>query len=282
MQSLQKSMNFLFSKRTAAAAVLATVLGYNAYKAYKAYKNKRIQQTQQSQAQDPPFENKYFQEYDELADDPDAPVPAPHSHVRETTPQGDVIMTYDAERSLFCYYCDKRTVQFKYLEPLARKYVITHGCKRIYIDFRKELMKAKDKADNAAKDKADNAIKAAKADKDKDKDKSTKSVFAQFKKYGSNSNSNGNNSNGNNSNSNNNNSNKTSDNAPLSLISKLLKDKGIGIVGDVGVLKEQVTRYLYCGRLDDFKSAADAESEAHEFNIIKPIDYASYKKLNGQ
>jgi hypothetical protein len=278
-------MNFLFSKRTAAAAVLATVLGYNAYKAYKVYKNKRIQQTQQSQAQDPPFENKYFQEYDELADDPDAPVPAPHSHVRETTPQGDVIMTYDAERSLFCYYCDKRTVQFKYLEPLARKYVITHGCKRLYIDFRKELMKAKDKADNAAKaTKADNAIKAAKAATDKDKDKSTKSVFAQFKKYGSNSNSNGSNSNSNSSNSNNSNSsnNKTSDNAPLSLISKLLKDKGIGIVGDVGVLKEQVTRYLYCGRLDDFKSAADAESEAHEFNIIKPIDYASYKKLNGQ
>ena len=267
MQSIKKSMNFLFSKRTAAVAVFATVLGYNAYKVYKAYKTKRIER-QQSQVQDPPFENKYFQEYDELADDPDAPVPAPHSHVRETTPQGDVIMSYDAERSLFCYYCDKRTVQFKYLEPLARKYVIAHGCKRLYIDFRKELMKAKDKAA-----KADKAIK-------EDKDKSTKSVFAQFKKYGSSNN----NSSSNNSNSN---SNKTSDNAPLSLISNLLKDKGIGsiVVGgtDVGVLKEQVTRYLYCGRLDDFKSAADAESEAqHEFNIIKPIDYASYKKLNGQ
>ena len=259
-------MNFLFSKRTAAAAVLATVLGYNAYNVYNAYKTKRIER-QQSQVQDPPFENKYFQEYDELADDPDAPVPAPHSHVRETTPQGDVIMSYDAERSLFCYYCDKRTVQFKYLEPLARKYVIAHGCKRLYIDFRKELMKAKDKAA-----KADKAVKADK----EDKDKSSNSVFVQFKKYGNSSN-----------NSSSNSSNKTSDNAPLSLISNLLKDKGIGsiVVGgtDVGVLKEQVTRYLYCGRLDDFKSAADAESEAqHEFNIIKPIDYASYKKLNGQ
>jgi type IV secretory pathway VirB10-like protein len=273
MQSIKKSMNFLFSKRTAAAAVLATVLGYNAYKVYNAYKTKRIER-QQSQVQDPPFENKYFQEYDELADDPDAPVPAPHSHVRETTPQGDVIMSYDAERSLFCYYCDKRTVQFKYLEPLARKYVIAHGCKRLYIDFRKELMKAKDKADKAVK--ADKAAKADKEDKaiKEDKDKSSNSVFVQFKKYGSNNNSS-------------NSSNKTSDNAPLSLISNLLKDKGIGsiVVGgtDVGVLKEQVTRYLYCGRLDDFKSAADAESEAqHEFNIIKPIDYASYKKLNGQ
>jgi len=270
-------MNFLFSKRTAAAAVLATVLGYNAYKAYKAYKNKRIER-QQSQVQDPPFENKYFQEYDELADDPDAPVPAPHSHVRETTPQGDVIMAYDAERSLFCYYCDKRTVQFKYLEPLARKYVIAHGCKRLYIDFRKELMKAKDKAAKADKDKDKDKEAKANKDKDKDKDKSTNSVFVQFKKYGSNS---SNNSNSSNSNNNSNSSNKTSNNAPLSLISKLLKDKGIGIA-DVGVLKDQVTRYLYCGRLDDFKSAADTESEAHEFNIIKPIDYASYKKLNGQ
>lgn len=50
------------------------------------------------------------------------------------------------------------------------------------------------------------------------------------------------------------------------------------------VLKEHVTRYLHCGRLDDFIADADAGTDAdadeHDFNVIKPIDYAIYKKLH--
>jgi hypothetical protein len=46
------------------------------------------------------------------------------------------------------------------------------------------------------------------------------------------------------------------------------------------VLKEHVTRYLHCGRLDDFIAVADAPTEEHDFNVIKPVDYASYKKLH--
>ena len=136
-------MNFLMNrfsgcgfglKRTTtvvAATVVATAL-YTTYKAYKAYKARKAYNAykvlQQAHVEsEPPFESKYFKEYDELEDDPTAPVPLLNNHVRETTPQGDVIMTYDAERVVFCYYCDKRTVQFKYLESVARKYVITHG-----------------------------------------------------------------------------------------------------------------------------------------------------------
>jgi hypothetical protein len=50
------------------------------------------------------------------------------------------------------------------------------------------------------------------------------------------------------------------------------------------VLKEQVTRYVYCGRIDEFSPSPNtneqAAHETHDFNIIKPIDYASYKKMN--
>jgi flagellar basal body rod protein FlgB len=206
---------------------------------------------------DPPFESKYFKEYDELEDDPDTPVPPLNIHVRETTPQGDVIMTYDADRVVFCYYCDKRTVQFKYLESVARKYVVTHGCKRIYIDFRKELSKAEAAAEAKAAAKAiDTATKSTA------KTTTTSSVFAQLKKYSMTS-------------------------VPIiNKNDKLLRANNANNANTneerACVLKEQVTRYLYCGRLDDFIAVSEGShaTETHDFNIIKPIDYASYKKMN--
>jgi len=275
-------MNFLMNrfggcgfgfKRTTtvvAATVVATALMYKAYKAYKARKaHKALQQphvkpdAEPAPDPEPPFEAKYFKEYDELEDDHDAPVPPLNAHVRETTPQGDVIMTYDADRAVFCYYCDKRSVQFKYLESVARKYVITHGCKRIYIDFREELSKAKTKAVAAAAAKAA-AAAAATTKSATAKTTVTSSVFAQLKKYSMTS---------------------------VPIINK--NDKLLSVNNNnkantnaneeqACVLKEQVTRYLYCGRLDDFTAVSEGShaTETHDFNIIKPIDYASYKKMN--
>jgi len=243
---------------TAAAAVAVFVSARVGYKAYKAYKAHKVLMLQQEEAQkrikeqESAFENKYFSEYDQLKDDPEAPIPAAKSHVRETTPQGDVIMTYDAERATFCYYCDKRTVQFKYLEPVARKYVIEHGCKRLYIDIRKELIKAKE---------------AAKAPPPPSPKNTHTQVFAQLKKY----------------------SNIISKTGSMHSASPALPtiSEGKGASTNpsptstpIG-LKEQVTKYLYCGRLDEFNPNEQGHgSEAHDFNIIKPIDYASYKKMN--
>ena len=211
-------MNFFIGKRTAIIAATTAMITVAAAAAYRAYR-KRKQEARRNQAQ-AAFENRYFKEYDELADDPDAPVPSRNRHVRETTPQGDVIMAYDAAQQVFCYYCDTRSVQFKYLESVARKYVIEHGCKRLYIDFREDLTRAKN---NAV------AVKPP-------------SVFAQLKKYST---------------------------------SKHINNKFK--MPTASALKH-VTRYLYCGRLSDFSADSDTE-DAHDFNVIKPIDYASYKKL---
>ncbi len=239
-------------KRAVAAvvAVVATAASVMAYQACKRRTAHQARVKQLKQAQESAFENRYFKEYDELADDPDAPVPPRNSHVRETTPQGDVIMTYDADRSLFCYYCDKRSVQFKYLESVARKYVVEHGCKRLYIDFREELTKAKTKADPT--------IQPAKAAV------TATSVFAQLKKY--------------------------STSKPIAPFNKAATSRAATSRAATStstsnpdrahVLKEHVTRYLHCGRLDDFIAVADAPTEEHDFNVIKPVDYASYKKLH--
>ena len=241
----------VFGKRAVAAvvAVVATAASVMAYQACKRRTAHQARVKQLKQAQESAFENRYFKEYDELADDPDAPVPPRNSHVRETTPQGDVIMTYDADRSLFCYYCDKRSVQFKYLESVARKYVVEHGCKRLYIDFREELTKAKTKADTT--------IQPAKAAV------TATSVFAQLKKYST-----------------------TKPMAPNNAATSTATSRSTATSTSTSnpdrayVLKEHVTRYLHCGRLDDFIAVADAPTEEHDFNVIKPVDYASYKKLH--
>ena len=205
--------------RTHPKAVAATVVvGATVVAAYKRYTGARGQQARIIQSPVDAFETRFLKEYDQMKDDPDAPVPPSHAHVRETTPQGDVIMAYDADREMFCYYCDKRSVQFKYLEPLARKYVVEHGCKRLYVDIRQTT-----KAAQPAPAPATTAPVVT-----------TKSVFAQLKKYGG-------------------------------------KPPPVP-------LKEQVTRYWYCGNLNEF--AKEASGDAHDFSIIKPIDYASYKKMS--
>ena len=218
MSSMTFSMTFLTNwirthPRTVAS--LATVVAVTV--AYKRYTGRRTQQAQVIMPVDA-FDTRFLKEYDQMKDDPDAPVPPSHAHVRETTPQGDVIMSYDADREMFCYYCDKRSVQFKYLEPLARKYVVEHGCKRLYVDIRQTT-----KAAQPVTSPATTAPVTA-----------PKSVFAQLKKYGG-------------------------------------KPPPVP-------LKEQVTRYWYCGNLNEF--AKEASSDAHDFSIIKPIDYASYKKMS--
>ena len=248
---LTGAMNFLFrsgsgSKTVAIAAAAAAVAAIAAMQLHKRHKARQaaalleqIKQAEQQKLKNA-FENRFLREYDEMADDPEAPVPAAHAHVRETTPQGDVIMRYDADRAMFCYYCDKRSVQFKYLEPVARKYVVDHGCKRLYIDMRKELAKTPTSATaTSATATSATTISATTSATTS----AAKSVFAQLKKYGKPS---------------------STSSAPAPI-----------------PLKEQVTRYWYCGNLAEFNTVAhDSVAHAHDFNIIKPIDYASYKKMN--
>ena len=262
-KSMPKSMHPKTVIAAATAAVLMSYAGYQIYKGYRTHKKFLLQQENQKRVmeeQDAAYENQYFKEYDQLEDDPEAPVPSATSHVRDTTPQGDVVMAYDGERSMFCYYSDKRTIQFKYLESVARKYVVEHGCKRLHIDIRKEIAKAKAAATEAA-------TKAAPTKAD-----APAQVFAQLKKYSNMTNKPGN-GNGNNN------------NGKLPTINEMVKSKSTNNSSNATnanpapVLKEQTNRYVYCGRLDEFKNEQPAH-ETHDFNIIKPIDYASYKKMN--
>jgi len=80
--------------------------------------------------------------------------------VEETTPEGTVRMKYDD--GIFLYWSN-RPIQYKYLETLARKYVMVYKCKENYIQYDEKV------------------IVLPKKEKEKEKEKS--SVFASFKTY---------------------------------------------------------------------------------------------------
>jgi len=61
----------------------------------------------------------------------------------EQTPIGNVIMFYNDKTTCFDFYADK-TIPFRFLETVARKYVVTFKCKNIYT----EQTRGKDKKTN--------------------------------------------------------------------------------------------------------------------------------------
>jgi hypothetical protein len=97
----------------------------------------------------------------------------------ETTPLGNVIMMYNNKKEVFEYYCDN-TVPYRFLETVARKYVLTYFCRPLYIVMEEELKESEKKLveqQNKEKRKAEEELA----------NKSTivpkKSVFAKFKSY---------------------------------------------------------------------------------------------------
>jgi hypothetical protein len=67
-----------------------------------------------------------------------------HKRVNENTPNGDVMMNYDESSNTFFYWSDK-TIEYKHLEVVARKFVILYDCKEIYVNIFRELLKAMNK-----------------------------------------------------------------------------------------------------------------------------------------
>jgi len=114
-----------------------------------------------------------------------------NSIVVEHTPLGNVAMHYDIKREAFVYYSDS-VMPYRYLEVVARKYVITFHCKRVFIDMEDEINKAKTKIEeqkNAKKleeEQAQQAQAEEKQELDLKEEPKKKNVFATFKTYNKN------------------------------------------------------------------------------------------------
>ena len=107
--------------------------------------------------------------------------------VLETTPHGNVLMIYDTSRGSFKYYSDN-TIPYRYLEPVARKYVKQFNCRPLYVDMEEELNLAEEKweKERIEKEKREEEEKRRKEEaiiNNKQPLEEKKNVFAKFKTY---------------------------------------------------------------------------------------------------
>jgi uncharacterized protein YbjQ (UPF0145 family) len=102
-------------------------------------------------------------------------------YVIEHTPLGNVLLFYNHDKSAFEYYSDL-TIPYRYLETVARKYVLLYNYRPLYIDMEEELKEYERKLDEkekAAKEKLEiEKLKTNAISNTKPKD-----VFAKFKSY---------------------------------------------------------------------------------------------------
>ncbi len=86
--------------------------------------------------------------------------------VEEETPDGVVIMKYNNDIERFEYWADK-SIKYKYLETVARKYVILFDCREKYINMFKELLESMNKLKEEKEKRNENEV----------------NVFANLKNY---------------------------------------------------------------------------------------------------
>lgn len=108
-------------------------------------------------------------------------------YVMETTPQGNVLMIYDNKRNSFKYYSDN-SIPYRYLEPVARKYVKQFNCRPVFVDMEEELRLAeerweKDRKEKEEKEENERIEKIQDENKIHIKKEEKKNVFAKFKSY---------------------------------------------------------------------------------------------------
>ena len=118
------------------------------------------------------YEDKYLEEYNNLQDrsiSDEKPF-----FVEEKTPRGIIRMNYDIDSNSFIYFSDTKDIPYKYLETLARLFVIKNNCKNIYIDYDVEIKNATQLYKEKEKEKEMQLNK---------KNAPDNNVFVKFKSY---------------------------------------------------------------------------------------------------
>lgn len=196
------------------------------------------------------YELEMFNEYDNLDDNQlteEYVKDLALNTITDTTPRGDVLMYYSKVLDSFVYHSKTKEIPYKYLETVARKYVIKYNCKRLYVDIRKEcengLKKYKELKEREEQEKKE----GLESESNKPKENKKKQLFVSLKTY-----------------------NRKAD------VNAKQKDK-------IYVLKEQANRYSYRGRMDEYKepNVDEPEEESSDEVVNKEkLDFASFKKIN--
>jgi hypothetical protein len=205
-----------------------------------------------------PYEVEMFDEYDNLDDNElteEYVKDLGLNTITDTTPRGDVLMYYSKFLNSFIYYSKTKEIPYKYLETVARKYVIKYNCKRLYVDIRKEYEKGVQKYKEMKEKEEHDKKEKLEGESDKSKENKKKQLFVALKTY-----------------------NRKAD------VNAKQKDK-------IYILKEQANRYSYRGRIDEYKEPSVEEQEQEQEDMShhdtlgevvnkQKLDFASFKKLN--
>lgn len=201
-----------------------------------------------------PYEVEMFDEYDNLDD-----IELTEEYVKnlelntmtDTTPRGDVLMYYSKSVGSFLYNSKTKEIPYKYLETVARKYVIKYNCKRLYVDIRKEYEKGVQKYKEMKEKEEQEKREGLGNENNKSKENKKKQLFVALKTY-----------------------NRKAD------VNAKHKDK-------IYILKEQANRYSYRGKIEEYKepSVEEEEDVNHDDTLgevvnKQKLDFASFKKLN--
>ena len=195
------------------------------------------------------FENRYFIEYDDLEEKDlteDFVKDLALNVIREETPKGEVLMYYSHEMESFIYYSKTKEIPYKYLETLARKYVIIYDCKKMYVDIRKEYEKGLNKYNELKENKTPEGGTEVTGTGGEKSENKKKQLFASFKTY-----------------------NRKGE------VNAKQKDK-------IYILREKANRYSYRGKIEEYKedTMGDEETGEHSDYKDKKIDFSEFKKMN--
>ena len=91
-------------------------------------------------------------------------------------------MFYDNRRETFTYYSDS-TMPYRFLETVARKYVVLHNCKQIFVNMDDEINLAEKKLKEKKQKKTEEEEKRNKQKELNESVPIKRNVFAKLKSY---------------------------------------------------------------------------------------------------
>ena len=177
------------------------------------------------------YDNGWYAEFDNLNSGGigENVMPTPPPTIQEATPRGEILMYYDVKNKEFVYYSNNKNLPYRTLDAVARKYVCLYNVPSIYVDIREEIKKGFEKCKNKAKcvDSATNTTSS-----------SSSSLYAVYKNYKS--------------------------GATAAADSNGI---GIGKSSKKVILKDNVNKFIFKGRIDDY--ALDVKAREKKENSSK-------------
>lgn len=209
------------------------------------------EESEQEESEDQEEDEEGESEDDEPYEENEDLVSLKDNFIEENSPRGIIYMAYDNSIHSYIYYSKTKDIPYKYLETVARKYVIDNKCLNIYVDYKEEYIQGLNKYKQRLQERKEFLEKKKEEQEQKEHEDNVenkkKNIFANFKSYNKQDKS-------------------TKNNTDTST-----KEY---------ILTENSNHYKYKGNLDDYeqmlKEKASQESVLKEY---EQIDFKAYKNM---